>query len=373
MPKINEERLLKNFLKLVQIDALTRQEAAIAEELLKQLKALGLEAYQDDAGSKIGGNSGNVIAKLKGNVNKPALMLSAHMDRVTPGLGIKPVVRDGVIYSDGTTILAADDVAGIAGIIEALHVIKDNNMQHGPVEIAFTIAEEGGLHGANNLEYSKFEAKLGFAFDSGGPVGSIVVRGPAQDKIEAIIHGKAAHAGVNPEAGVNAIIAAGKGLAMMRVGRIDPETTANVGIIHGGVATNIVTDKVEIMAEARSLRNDKLEAQSQHMKECLEQGALEVGASAEVKITRMYSAFNLAEGSPVVALAQKACQKIGLTPKLVPSGGGSDANVFNASNIPTVNLGMGYMKVHTTDEYMPISDLNKVTELALALIESVES
>lgn len=369
---INKQRLLDNFLKLVQIDALTRQEAKIAEELILQLKELGLEAFTDDAGTKIGGDSGNVIGLLRGTVNKPALMLSAHMDRVTPGLGIKPIIRDGVIYSDGTTILAADDVAGIAGIIEALQVIKENNIAHGPIEIAFTVAEEGGLHGAKNLDYSRFTAKIGFAFDSGGPVGSIVVQGPAQDKIEAVIHGKAAHAGVNPEAGINAIVAAGKGLARMNVGRIDPETTANVGIIKGGAATNIVTDRVDISAEARSLKNEKLDQQSRHMKECFEQGAAELGAKAEVKVTRMYSAFHLTENDPVVKLAQQACQKIGLTPTLVPSGGGSDANVFNANGIPTANLGMGYMKVHTNDEYMPIKDLEKVAELTLALIESIQ-
>ena len=372
MTRLNQKRLLDNFLKLVQIDSQTRQEAAIAEELLVQLQALGLEAYQDDAGQKIGGNSGNVIAKLKGNAQKPALMFSAHMDRVTPGLGIKPVIRDGVIYSDGTTILAADDVAGIAGIIEALHVIKENNIQHGPLEIAFTIAEEGGLHGAKNLDYSKFESKLGFAFDSGGPVGSIVVKGPAQDKIQALVYGKSAHAGVNPEDGINAIVAASKGLAKMRLGRIDSETTANVGVIKGGEATNIVTEQVEILAEARSLDNEKLAVQSKHMKECFEQGAAELGARAEVKVTRMYSAFSLNESDPVVQLAKTACQSIGLEPTLVPSGGGSDANVFNANGIPTANLGMGYMKVHTTDEFIPIIDLERIAELTVALIESVE-
>jgi len=368
MVQINSQRLIHNFLQLVQIDSAPRAEAQMATELLRQLRELGLAAYTDDAGLRVGGDTGNVIAKLDGSKDKPTIMFSAHMDRVTPGLNIKPVIRDGVIYSDGTTILAADDVAGIAAIIEAVQSIREQGIAHGPLEFVFTIVEEGGLHGAKNLDYSQFAADFGYALDSSGPVGSIIVQGPAQDKIDAVIYGKAAHSGVNPEAGISAIMAASHGLAQMKTGRIDPETTANVGVIKGGTATNIVTDKVEILAEARSLNNDKLDAQSAHMRECLERGAQAFGARAEVKIGRMYSAFRLDEAAPVVELFKRACQQIGLYGYPMPSGGGSDANIFNANGIPTGNIGIGYQKVHTTEEHIAVRDLEHVALLTLALI-----
>lgn len=366
--QINSARLVDNFLKLVQIDSAPRAEAKIAAEIIRQLAGLGVAAEMDNAGAKVGGDAGNVIARLPGTPGKPTIMFSAHMDRVEPGLNIKPLVKDGAIYSDGSTILAADDVAGIAAIIEAIHVLKEKSAAHGPLEFVFTVVEERGLHGAKNLDYTKLKADFGFALDSSGPVGSAIVQGPAQDKIEAVIYGQAAHAGVNPEDGISAIVAAGRGIAKMKTGRLDHETTANIGTIRGGTATNIVTDKVEIQAEARSLKNEKLEQQSQHMRECLERGAAELGARAEVKISRMYSAFCLDESSPVIALFKRACRDVNLSGELIPSGGGSDANIFNAQGIPTANIGVGYKKVHTTEESMAISDLEAVARLTLALI-----
>ena len=366
--QINSSRLVDNFLKLVQIDSAPRAEAKMAEEILRQLQRLGVAAYMDNAGAAVGGNAGNVIAKIAGRADKPTIMFSAHMDRVEPGLKIKPVIRDGVIYSDGSTILAADDVAGIAAIIEAMHVLKETRAEHGPLEFVFTIVEEGGLHGAKNVDYSQLKAGFGYALDSSGPVGSAIIQGPAQDKIEAVIFGKAAHAGVNPEDGINAIVAASRGVAAMKTGRVDHETTANIGTIKGGTATNIVTDKVEILAEARSLQNDKLERQSQHMRECLEQAATAMGARAEVKVARMYSAFRLEESLPVIALFKRACRQVNLSGELIPSGGGSDANIFNANGIPTANIGIGYKKVHTTEENIAIRDLEAVARLTLALV-----
>lgn len=366
--QIDSARLVDNFLCLVQIDSAPRAEAEMAAEIIRQLQGLGVAAHMDNAGALVGGNAGNVIAKIPGKSGKPTIMFSAHMDRVEPGLRIKPVVRDGVIYSDGSTILAADDVAGIAAIIEAIHVLQETQAEHGPLEVVFTIVEEGGLHGAKNLDYSQLNADFGYALDSSGPVGSAIIQGPAQDKIEAVIYGKAAHAGVNPEDGINAIVAASRGIAEMKTGRIDHETTANIGTIKGGTATNIVTDKVEILAEARSLQNDKLERQSQHMRECLERAAAAMGARAEVKVARMYSAFRLDAGAPVLALFKRACRKVNLSGELIPSGGGSDANIFNANGIPTANIGIGYKKVHTTEENMAVKDLEAVARLTLELI-----
>jgi len=368
MSPINNKRLLNNFLALVQIDAETTKEGRIAREITRQFKELGFLVYEDQAGEKIGGDAGNLIIKLPGTLQKPAIMLSAHMDRVSPGLGIKPVVRDGVIYSDGTTILAADDLAGVAGIIEAVQTLLESKLPHGPVEIVLTVAEEGGLRGAKNLDYAAVSAKMGFVLDGGGPVGSIVIEGPAQDRIKATVRGKAAHAGVNPEDGVNAIVAAAAGLSRMQLGRIDYETTANIGVISGGAATNIIPDMVELRGEARSLNMQKLKQQSEHMRQALEEGATERGAVAEVAISRMYNAFSLAPEAEVVQIAKRAAESIGLTPSLVSSGGGCDANIFAQFGISCVNLGMGYMKVHTTEEYISVENLEKIAELTLAII-----
>jgi len=371
MSLTNKERLLNNFLTLVQIDAETTKEGRLAAELTRQFQDLGLSVYEDQAGEKIGGDAGNLIIKLPGTLAKPALLLSAHLDRVSPGLGIKPMVRDGVIYSDGTTILAADDLAGVAGIIEAVRTLLENNMPHGPVEIVLTVAEEGGLRGAKNLDYTAVSARMGFVLDGGGPVGSIVVEGPAQDRIKATIRGKAAHAGVNPEDGINAIAAAAAGIARMQLGRIDHETTANIGVITGGVATNIIPDTVQLRGEARSLDMAKLKQQSEHMRHALETGAKERGAEADVEISRMYNAFSLAPQEEVVQVAMRAAESIGLAPALVTSGGGCDANIFAQFGISCVNLGMGYMKVHTTEEYISVENLEKVAALTLAIITSV--
>jgi len=371
MSLTNNKRLLHNFLTLVQIDAETTKERGIASAITQQFQELGLAVYEDQAGEKIGGDAGNLIVKLPGTLAMPALLLSAHMDRVSPGLGIKPMLRDGVIYSDGTTILAADDLAGVAGIIEAVHTLLENKLPHGPVEIVLTVAEEGGLRGAKNLDYSAISAKMGFVLDGGGPVGSIVVEGPAQDRIKATIRGKAAHAGVNPEDGINAIVGAAAGIARMQLGRIDHETTANIGVITGGVATNIIPDTVHLRGEARSLDMAKLQQQSEHMRHALESGAKERGAEAVVEISRMYNAFSLAPAEEVVRLAVRAAESIGLTPDLVSSGGGCDANIFAQHGIPCVNLGMGYMKVHTTEEYISVENLEKVAALTLAIITRV--
>lgn len=366
---VNKQRLLDEFLELVQVDSASKDERLMADVLKPKLEALGFTVTEDDAGAKIGGTAGNLIAVLEGDKDAPALLFCAHMDRVEPGRGIKPVVQDGVIRSDGTTILAADDVAGIAAVLEAVRTLQEQQIPHGRLEILFTVAEEGGLHGAKNLDPSMLQAKAGYFLDTGGPVGTIVVQAPAQKNFSAIIHGRAAHAGVAPEKGISAILVAAEALTKMKLGRIDEETTANIGVIRGGVATNIIPDRVELKGEARSRNQEKLELQAQHMAEVVKGTCAAYGVEAEVVIKDSYNSFALGAEDYVVQLAMQAAKSLGLEPKLESTGGGSDANIINGYGIPSVILGLGYANVHTTDEHMPVEQLVAAAEYVLQIIK----
>ncbi|SDF64616.1 M20/M25/M40 family metallo-hydrolase [Sporolituus thermophilus] len=368
---INRERMLAEFFELVKIKCSTRAEREVADLLKARLTALGLEVTEDNVGEKIGGNCGNVFAYLKGSVpTAPVLMLSAHLDCVEPCAGIEPVLKDGIITSAGDTILGSDDKSGVEAIMEALRVLREKQLPHGDIQVVFTVAEEGGLNGSKNMDPAWLKADLGYALDSSGEPGKIIVAAPGQNKINVVIHGKSAHAGLAPEEGVNAIVVAGKALAELKDGRIDEETTANVGNIKGGGATNIVPDRVEITCEARSRNLAKLEAQTEHMVATFERVAAANGARAEVKVTKAYEPYVLSPDAPVVALAKQAAESIGLEPKLTGTGGGSDANFFNSYGVPTAVLGTGMNKVHTTDEFIKEEHLYKTAELVVALIQT---
>ena len=366
--EVNQQRLVDEFLELVKIDSQPKDERLIADALISKMQDLGFAVTEDDSGAKIGGSAGNLIGILEGQKDAPALLFCAHMDRVHPGLGIKPQVKDGVITSDGTTILAADDVAGIAAILEAVRIVQEQKIPHGRLEVLFTVAEEGGLFGAKSVDPGRFQAKAGFFMDAGGPVGTIVTAAPAQKGLEATIHGKAAHAGVAPEEGLSAIIVAAHAVTQMKLGRIDAETTANIGVIEGGAATNIIPDKVKLKGEARSLDNGKLDVQINHMVEVLEAVCAEYGAKADISVEHSYSAFRLTDEDYAVRLAVKAAESMGLKPSIESTGGGSDANIINGYGIPSVVLGMGYTDVHTTAEAISIDQLVKASKYVLSII-----
>lgn len=366
---IDEKRLLDRFLKYVQIDSPTKYEKEFADYLMKEMEKMGLEVHMDDAGEKVGSNSGNVIGRLKGNTDGETILFSAHMDTVSPGKGIKPVIKDGVIYSDGTTVLGGDDKAGIAAILEAIETVIEKGIPHGDIEVVFSIYEEGGLYGAKNLDYTKLKAKKGFVLDSGGNPGEIIIQGPAQNKIYAKFIGKEAHAGVAPENGISAIQMAAEAISNMKLLRIDEETTANIGVISGGEATNIVTKEVKIQGEARSLSDEKLQKQTEHMVKCCEEAAQKFGGRVEVEVDHSYGAFKVEEDAEIVQKVKEACRNIGLEPYTTSSGGGSDTNILNANGIVAVNLGIGERKPHTVEEHIHIKDLENAARLVLEIIK----
>jgi tripeptide aminopeptidase len=368
---VNRERIVNEFLKYIGIDSLTKAEGEFAGFISEELVDLGAEVYIDNAGEQVGSDTGNVIAKFKGTIDRQPIMFSSHMDTVSPGKGIKPVIRDNIIYSDGTTILGGDDKAGIAAVIEAIRCLQENNIEHGPIEIVFSIAEEGGLLGAKNLDYSKIESKLAFVLDSSGSPGQIVIKGPAQDKIDVKIIGKPAHAGVSPEEGISAIQVAASAISRMKLLRIDEETTANIGSINGGIATNIVCPEIIIKAEARSLNSGKLDAQTVHMIACFKQAAEEFGAKLEVETSRSYSELVIDENDEIVNIVRKACENVGLKASTVSTGGGSDTNVLNGKGIKSVNLGIGAKKPHTLEEYLRIEDLVNISGIVIEIIKTV--
>ncbi len=369
---VNKQRMLDEFVALVKIDSLSLGERQMADVLKTKLETMGFKVYEDDTGSKIGGNAGNLIFSVKGVKAVPPVIVMAHMDTVTPGTGKKPVVEGNIIKSDGTTILGGDDLAGVVCILETLRVLKEDDLEHGDIQVAFTVAEEIGLMGAKHLDYSMINAKYGFVLDDGGEIGSVAVRAPSQDKIHVVVKGKAAHAGVAPEKGINAIQIAAEAISTMKLGRIDHETTANIGVINGGLATNIVCDRLEIQAEARSRDESKLKAQTSHMKECFETAAKKYGGSVEFKSELMYPAFNISASEPIIGILEKASVKVGVQLKLEATGGGSDTNIINGAGIQAVDVSIGMDKVHSVEEQICIDDMVKAAEFLTAIITSVE-
>ncbi len=365
----DRQRIIDEFTEIVRIASLSKKEKAVADVVAAKLRELGLEPTFDGAGEAIGGEVGNIIAHLPATAEGlPCLMFNAHIDTVGPGEGIEPVVEGDRIVSAGDTIVGADDKAGVVVILEALRDIVASNLPHGGIDVVFTVAEEIGLFGAKHLDYSMLRAQMGYVMDGGHEPAVITVAAPYANSIDFVVRGRAAHAGVCPEKGVNAIHAAAKGIACMTLGRIDEETTANVGVISGGEASNIVPERCSIEGEARSHDEAKLRAQTDHMVKCMKAAAEEMGAQLEIDIQRSYNGFRLTEDDAVVALAMRAVRKLGHEPKLQVGGGGSDANIFNEHGIPSVILSTGPAEVHTTNEYALIPTMLHAAEWLVAIV-----
>lgn len=371
MFKINENRLVNQFIELIKINSETKYESLIAKYLIDKFTSLGLEVTEDNAQEITGHGANNLICNLAANQSGiDAILFTSHMDTVVPGNNIQPSIIDGYVVSDGTTILGADDKAGIAVIIETIHTIKEQNIKHGDIQFVITVGEESGLVGAKALDSSLLFAKYGYALDSDGPVGNVVVEAPYQAKLFAIIRGVSAHAGINPEKGISAIKVASKAVSSMKLGRIDGETTANIGYFRGGTQTNIVCDHVEILSEARSINKAKLSKVVENMKLAFEKAAQDYNTTAEVEIMYMYEGYNFLETDKFVKIAIESAKQLDLPTDLIKSNGGSDANIFNGFGIPTVNLSVGYEHIHTTKERIHLDNLTNLSKYVLTIIDN---
>lgn len=358
---LNEARLVQTFLELVQIDSPSTEEQAIAEAVAARLKKLGARVEIDPLL--------NVIATLAGKGVKRStkpFFLNAHTDNVAPARGIHPIVANGRIASDGTTVLGADDLAGVTAILEGVESLVEEGVRWLPLEIVITSQEELGLVGAKGLDVRKLKAKQGVVLDSGGPVGAITLGAPTHNHLQVTITGKAAHSAA-PTGGINALTLAANALSAAQVGVLDKETTANFGMIQGGSARNIVPDRVELMGEVRSRNERKLERATRRIKSAFEQAIKGSGAQLDFRVTRAYSTYQFSKNDALVKHVASALVQIGRAPTYRLGMGGSDANIWNAKGIKTVVASVGYEKIHTTDEYIPIEELVKAAELVRVL------
>ena len=364
MHKINKDRLISTFLDLVSISSPSWKEHSVMDYIEKRLSKLGIGFRELPCGGSF-----NLLADMQGTTPQQAILLSGHMDTVGPCDKISPVVTETRITSDGTSILGSDDKAAIAMFLEAFEVIREKNIPHGNVEMLLTCAEEVGLQGIKQFDMSLLKSRLGFVLDSGGPVGTMIMKAPYQYSMEIRVKGKAAHAGMEPEKGISAIVVLAAIISQLPNGRLDEETTINVGIISGGKATNIVAEESYCKLEMRSIDQKKIKSLEAGVRETAKEVARSFGAKVHINRAVEYPGFTLKDTAPVVRLAERAMRSIRLNPKHIISGGGSDTNIFNKSGIHAINLSCGMQNVHTTGEFIMTKDLVKGAELVLALIE----
>ncbi len=369
MLKPNKERILDYFVELVKLPSLSRHEKPVAEYITSILEKLKIPYYIDNADKEVGSDTGNVIAHFKGRGNGPTIMFSAHMDTVGPiEKGVKPQIEGDVVKSDGTTILGSDDKAGIAAILELFTLLAENSISpSGEIVAAFTISEEIGLLGAKNIDLKDKKVDFAYVIDSSNDPKYIVHRAPSHYELYFRVYGKAAHAGVNPEAGVNAIWVASKIISSYDMGRIDKETTFNIGKIFGGRAFNIVPERVEFIGEARSHNEEKIHSILRDVEKKAEEIARENNAKIDFKKVEGFKAYHIAKDEPVVKFITSAYERLGMEYELTFTNGGSDANVFNKMGIPSLVMSEGTHNPHSLNEWVDINDIVKVSSILLSL------
>jgi len=364
---INQDRLIETFTDLIRINSPSFNEREIGDFLKKKLEYTGctVEFQEYD-------RSFNLIAIKKGtNPNIPPLLLSGHMDTIEPTEGITFSIEEGVIRTTGNTVLGADDKSALAQILEVLTVINEKEIPHGDLEIVFTSAEENGLFGAKNLDFTRLRSKHALVLDSSGNVGSIVIAAPTHHTYEMKITGKAAHAGIEPENGISAIRVAARIISEVSDGRINAGTTANIGVIKGGTATNVVPKEVIIKGELRSQNEGDLEKTKQALFNIAEIVAKQNGAQLEIASREEYKAFRIDENDPFLRFLDETYKECGLEPVHTTTGGGSDANIFNQNGIMAINISTGMQKVHSTEEHIHIKDLYNGSVVVLSVIASL--
>lgn len=377
LPQPSRERLSELFVALTRLPSPSKNERKVADLVISTLQAVGLIVHEDDTASLIGGDTGNLWCVVNpggggpsaSTSSGPHVALGAHLDTVAPTDEIDPYLdADGVFRNRRRTILGADDKAAICALLHATELLRSSGLAFPTYELFFTVSEETGLVGAKHFDTRALASPFAVVLDSSGPVGGIIVRAPSQQGLKATFRGRAAHAGVEPERGRNAIQAAARAIAAMTLGRLDPESSANIGVIRGGVASNIVPELCELQGECRSHDEEKLAQIAAAMVDALQEGAAQTGVDVEVSLVHEYRSFSLSERSGVVRLSKAALADLGLEARLLTGGGGSDANILNAQGLPTVNLDAGMMQVHSPEEYIALAELERLCALALRVI-----
>lgn len=369
--------MVQLFCDLARITSLSAKEGAVARRLSILLKFMGADIFIDGAGAKIGGETGNLIARFPGTGPGEPFLLSAHMDTVGPAENVQPRLDRDRIVSGGDTILGADCKAGIAIIVEALKVLEENRIPHPPIEAVFTVSEEMALMGAKFLDYSRLKARYGLIFDNEKPLECVITEAPAANKMDIKVYGIAAHSGVAPERGISAIKVVSRAIAAMKLGRIDSETTANIGFINGGNAINIVPPLVELKGEVRSHAESKLDRQTTHMESCLKKAVRLSGIKVQGKVLkpsyeflveRKFPGLVISKANPVLKLIDSGMKELGMKMKTFASGGGTDANIMCGHGIEAPILATGMREVHTTSEYLDLKDFYNCARLAVKIM-----
>jgi tripeptide aminopeptidase len=367
-----EDDVLTLFLELAAIPSPPGSERAVADRVDRYLRDLALRVEEDDAGSTIGSNTGNLLCRIAPTIEDGGtpIFLCAHLDTVQPEGPIEPVVDDGVVHNAGGTILGADNKAAVAAMLAAVRRVVAEGRPHAGIELLFTPKEEVGLQGAHAFDHTRLRAAIGFVYDQGAPIGDVVIGAPTQTTMSVRFHGRAAHAGMVPEDGRSAIAAAARAIADLRLGRIDDETTANVGVVTGGTARNVVPEWCSFEAEARSHDPGKLADLVQEMVDSFTFAAGAAECEVETRLEQAFVGYRFRRDDLPVRLAAAALEHTGHTPSYVLTGGGADANVFNARGLQCVNLANGMTDIHTPDERIAVEDLERMVDVTLALVDA---
>lgn len=364
---LSRERVQERFITLAKIYSPSKGEQEICEWLMNYLKERNIEARIDEAGKAYGGNGGNITAIIPGN-GRP-LCFSAHLDQIEPCKNVNPIVEGDIIRTDGTTTLGGDDKAGVSAILEAVEDILESREVHREIHLLFTVTEEESMLGTKNLDAKALPCKQMIIADAAGPTGVIAYKAPAMEAITCTVHGVKAHAGLEPEKGINAIVAASKAISQMHIGRIDEETTSNIGKIEGGGATNIVTDQVTFTAEVRSHSMQKLADEIAHMENCIGNAAKEMNATYEFVHELSYPSFELPVDHALILETEEAMCAEGITPDKMIIGGGSDANILASAGCESVIVSVGMKDVHTVNETLDMNELWKATRFLRRMME----
>jgi tripeptide aminopeptidase len=351
---LNSQRLLDSFLEILSVDSYWGNEHRVVALIQPRLDAVGVRCSQDAIGNLIGRWPAH-------GKNTAPIMLNAHMDTVQPTPEMRPVVKPDAIYSDGSSVLGADDKAGVAAIVEAVVTVHEAGLPHGPIDLVFTVGEEVGQFGADAFDPNAIEARIGLVFDGGGPVGEVVSRQAGSYSFAATFHGKAAHAGIEAAEGISAIAMLARAIDHMPLGQIDELTVANVGMISGGQAANIVPPEAKLVGQARGLDQTALDHQVATMQQAAEGAAAAFGGRVEIEKECRFKATRFSPVHPAIELADTAIRAAGLKPSHMPTFGGSDAQNFNEKGIQTAILGSGYLNVHSVDESIPRVQLDQLT------------